>query len=790
MLFGLDPVLRPVRSSSGARRAPRMVLGEQTVAGPPASPPSASRTRAHARRVVGLVSGEIAGYALLAIVLTALLWSHVSEVDGFYLDEWFYVHGSQYIWEHLPGGLVETIPEWNRGPQRLYSTLLAFIWGPFEPSTAFTLSHVLNVALLVSAIGPTALLARRVIELPALRVLAVTLGVAVPWLAIANHQLTENLAFPLFLWAVYATIRCAEEPSPWTQLGALAAIAALALCRLNLVFVLGSFFVAVLAGEVLRRRAERDVPFGPWLRRALRREALVVAAALGVAMAAVIVTISGGPGLGAYGAVNLDTAIERLFGTASEETRRTALTYSRSLVVGGFVFPFAIGLGVGLAGVFGRAGPRLVIPSLVTLASLVIVVVAVSVYTVGAALEERYVFYVYTPVAVLAVAGLKQAYELRGWIAAGSALALWPLIAGHAMPAVDAGNFFAAPAGAFWTRVVQHRLVSWEEDLFGWMFLGPTGWMLVALGLIALFVLIVRTRNRPRVTVAVLAVGLGLCGLAQVAVLDFDLTQELHGTAEAPGGIALSNDRSADRETWLDKRLPAGEQAAVVPGLHGPGSPLGGTERLSFWNRELDATVALRWNGAAVPAPPGYAVVETQLGAEGFAGWSARPEWVAAHGDDPRVQFSGELIARSPVSPYALYRTAASDKAMWTSVGLGPDGAVLARSPVSMKLDRELAEGPRAVELTLHAAEGAERAVRWRVARAGGSVADGRLRPGQTSRFRLEVPACEPARACPPIEWRLRASGRSVALPVPGYGAPGPARPVVLKVSSAHIADG
>src|ERR671919_373921 len=85
------------------------------------------------------VSLEIAGYALLAIGLGALLWSRLRHVDGFFLDEWFYVHGSEYIWENLPGGLVETIPEWNRGPQRLYSTLLALAWGPFSPSTAFTL---------------------------------------------------------------------------------------------------------------------------------------------------------------------------------------------------------------------------------------------------------------------------------------------------------------------------------------------------------------------------------------------------------------------------------------------------------------------------------------------------------------------------------------------------------------------------------------------------------------------------------------------------------------------------
>ena len=85
------------------------------------------------------------------------------------------------------------------------------------------------MVLLVSAIVPTALLARRVIDVPALRVLAVALGTVVPWLMIGSHLLTENLAFPLYMWAVYGIVRCAEEPSLARQVGALGVIAALTL---------------------------------------------------------------------------------------------------------------------------------------------------------------------------------------------------------------------------------------------------------------------------------------------------------------------------------------------------------------------------------------------------------------------------------------------------------------------------------------------------------------------------------------------------------------------------------
>jgi hypothetical protein len=732
-------------------------------------------------------SPEILGYTLLGVALAALLWSHVGDVDGFYLDEWFYVNGSQYIWENLPGGLVETIPEWNRGPQRLYSTLLALTWGPFSPSTAFTLSHILNVLLLVSALLPTALLARRIIDSPLLRVLAVALGVAVPWLMIGSHQLAENLAFPLYLWAVYAIVCTAQQPSPVRQVATLAVIAALTLCRLGLAFVLGVFFVAVIAAELSRRRAERDEPLADWLRRMVRREAIVIAAAIVAAVVALMLSSRGSGSLGAYGHVDFDTAMERLFGAEASETRRVMLTYARSLIVGGFVFPFAIGLGVALAGLSGRAGQRLIVPSAVALSGAAAVIVATSIFTVGAALEERYVFYVYTPIAVLAVAGLTQIHRLRGWLIAGSALTIWPLLAGYSMAGGDAGNFFAAPGGAFWTRIVHHRLVGWEQDLFGWMFIGPTGWLLVAAGLGAMLVFVGLARDRPRLIASVLAAGLALCAVAQVAAMDYGFKQELNGTAEAPGGIALSDDRAADRETWLDDNVPDGESVAIMQGIHTWADRWGGMERLSFWNTAIDATVSTQWYGPVGPVPPGYAVVSTELGPDALVRWSPPPAWLAAPRDDPRVQFPGRLVAGSPVSRYGLYRTTRSDRAKWTSVGLQPDGAMLAETPVAMTLDPASAGGARAVVLSLQAAEGARRAVRWRLARGSREVAAGRLAPGRTREVRVPVPACPAGEACRPVRWTLRASGPSVDLPLPDFGPPGPVRPVMLMLTSVRI---
>ena len=98
-------------------------------------------------------------------------------------------------------------------------------------------------------------MARRVIASPWLRVLAVGLGTAVPWLIIASHLLTENLAFPLFAWASYAIVVTAERPTWRNEMAALVAIAALALCRLNLAAVFAVLVVAGLVDELYRYRA-------------------------------------------------------------------------------------------------------------------------------------------------------------------------------------------------------------------------------------------------------------------------------------------------------------------------------------------------------------------------------------------------------------------------------------------------------------------------------------------------------------------------------------------------------
>lgn len=743
------------------------------------------------RRAGGLASSrwlEPAGYAAVGVGLLALMLWHVRQVDGFYLDEWLYTQGGRYMWEHLPLGPLQEIPGWTRGPQRLYTILLAGLWGPFAPPTAFALSHVLNAVLLASSVVPVALLARRVVQARALRIVAVGLAVGVPWLVISANLLTENLAFPVFLWCVYAIVRTAEDPSPIRQIAALLAVGAVTLCRLNLAVMFGVLLVAVVVGEVVRRPGRSAEPLGEWLRVAARRQALLICAFVALAAGGFWLVASGGKTLGAYGAVTDTSILDAVWGSEADDSARAMLTYLRSIAAGSFVFPLVIGIAAALGGARGRLGPSVTIPAVVALASLVGVIVAISIWNVAfGTLEERYGFYVYAPLAVLAVAGVERLDRLRLELVAAGAIVVCALAVGIKLPSANSGNFFASPGGAFWTRVVEHRLVRADERLLGWVPIGPNGWLLVAVAIGALLIVVSAARGRRSLLVPVFGVGLGLCFVSQLAVLDYDFKLLLNGTPEAPGGLAASENRSADRDDWIDEALPEGASAAMVPAVVTWTRPYGDAERQQFWSRSLDGVVALRFANAPAPSPPGVRAVESEL-RDGLAGWEGpRFGWLVAQRDDPRVQFPGRLVTRSRFTDLALWRVTTPTQAVWTSAGLESDGSVLQRTTVTMTLARSRLPHVRSIGLRLRGPDGAPGPTDWRIHRAGRLVAVGRVAAAHELTIRLAVPPCRPGRACPPAVWTLTTSGQGAAMPLPAYGPTLPPRQVMLQVLAAKL---
>src|SRR5262245_25554571 len=87
------------------------------------------------------------------------------------------------------------------GPlSQLYPLLLAPFFGLLDAPAAVRAGHLLNALLLPSAAVPAFLLARSVSESRATGYAAAALTVFTPWLVLTSTLLTENAAYPAFVW--------------------------------------------------------------------------------------------------------------------------------------------------------------------------------------------------------------------------------------------------------------------------------------------------------------------------------------------------------------------------------------------------------------------------------------------------------------------------------------------------------------------------------------------------------------------------------------------------------------
>lgn len=752
----------------------------------PAAPDDSAPRGARAGRL------ELAGHACVAISLFCLLAYYGRQVDGFYLDDWLYTHTAEYIGQHLPGALYGDIPFWTRGAQRLYPIVLAPLFGGLDASAAATTGHLLNALLLASSVIPAALLARRLIESPLLRVLAVALAVVLPFLTVSATLLTENLAMPLLVWTVYVIARAADSPTILNQVAALVLVAALTLTRLNLAVAAVALVVTVVAAEIgAAWTARGTLTGGRWVTGLVRRRLpFVLALAVGVA-----------------GAIWLAGSGSTLFGTQYENSASsgqlqaildsrdlvwtTLATYTRSLVVGTFVFPFVLALAAALAAARGAFGRPAALTAIAALSTFAVLLVAVSAITRQQVAEERYAFYFFVPVAIFAALGAEHLRRIPVELVVASAVAIWALDEGAPRPSGLSFHFFDAPAGAFWSRVVEHRLLRFETSWLGWLPGEPTGWVLIAVGLAALVTLALASRigRLPRrLPVLLVAGGLACCVLAQGLALRYDLRSLLFGVSEARGGLAGEPGHAADRVDWVDDGLPGGASAVTLAPMSTPGSPFGGAEVTQYWNRRIDAVLALRFTPAPVVAAAGYGLVESQA-VDGLASWEGPDhDWLASQADDPRAQFAGRTVAAQEAPGRVLTRLAKPIRGIWTTTGLEPDGYLPDQATAVMTVARGPAgDGVRRVALRLRGADGLPGAARWRIAGPARQVLQGRIASAQERTVTLDVPPCPRSRACRPVSWRLTSTGRPGMVALPAFGAPPPPRRVRVQILAARL---
>src|SRR5829696_5787106 len=305
---------------------------------------------------------------------------------------------------------------------QLYPVLISTVYGDGDVAASLEAAHRLNAFLIASTAIPVFVLARRLGVGLLLSLWVGALAVAVPWIVLSSFLLTENVAYPMFCWAVLA-LAYAIERRRWTvDLLALAAVGAAALARTQFVVLLAVFLVGVVVDAVLEtsgRRALREL----WR---VRRPFVVVSAVLLLVIVAAITVGRGSRLLGSYSVTAENLRIDF-------DLVQLAFEHVAALALGLAILPFIVGCAWLIDRLRPSASPRERAFAVVGTTALVLLLVQVSSFNqrFGAGLvKDRYLFYV-VPIVLV---GLAAAVSERRWPR------WWPL----AIPAAAAAIGFAS----------------------------------------------------------------------------------------------------------------------------------------------------------------------------------------------------------------------------------------------------------------------------------------------------------------------------------------------------------
>lgn len=214
-----------------------------------AAPLSAARARSRiAARVAAIpanaILAAIVGVSIALRQLAAL--AHVTP----------YLVPDEYYYNELARSIATTGHATIRGHAAHFPALLTpivtspFQW--FDPETAYRLTQSFDVVVMSLAAIPAFALARRLGLGDGLSLACAAITVAAPGLFYAGFMLSEPVAYPLALAAVYAGVRALDEPSRRTQLAFLVWSGLATFTRVQYVVLPLAFGGAALALERLR----------------------------------------------------------------------------------------------------------------------------------------------------------------------------------------------------------------------------------------------------------------------------------------------------------------------------------------------------------------------------------------------------------------------------------------------------------------------------------------------------------------------------------------------------------
>jgi hypothetical protein len=485
------------------------------------------------------VAGWVESHAALALGLLVLASFVVRLAAGWwritpaYLPDEF-VHAE--LARSVAHGGLPTYLGFDSGlPGLLPAFLTAPAWLADDVETGYRLVGAIGALATSLAAVPVYLLARRAGLSRGLALGAGAYAVAIPGLLLSGWVMTEAVAYPFALAAVYAAVAALDSPTRRGQLALLALAGLAVLAKPSLVAVPAAY----VAGVVVLGVRERV------LCRTLRSHGIAVGA---LALLTVAIAARGGQGLGVYGGIGADAG-----GAVTGWLGRNALVLAHAS--GWALLPAALAAIV-------RPGSR-VVAALATVcagtATLLLVQAAVFSARIDLHVHERYAFYVLPVAAVLACCWLQRAGRSRAGLVALAAL---PAVAAVAVPVsglAAGGGLSDSPVLRAYGLLEQHVGAASASFAFGLAALA-----LAALGAAA-------AARRGRLGPVALAAGVAACVAASAASTVFD---------------ARNADRVAARlppdPSWID-HAGVGETVLLRAPSTDPSAPF----LTLFWNRDV-----------------------------------------------------------------------------------------------------------------------------------------------------------------------------------------------------------
>ncbi|HZQ16043.1 MAG TPA: hypothetical protein VFA82_04640 [Gaiellaceae bacterium] len=517
----------------------------------------------------------------------------------------------------------------------LYPLLLALVAKHDEVPAFLHRAHLLNAFLIASAAIPVFLLARDALRSRLAAYAAAALSVLVPWLVLASFLLTENAAYPAFLWGVYLVQRTVRRPSAAADLLALGGILVATAARTQFAVLLLTAPAAMLLCDAAPRTT-------------LRRHR-TFAAALALLALAVGVLAAIGDGstvLGFYssttqGSLRLD-AVPRAF---VQHLATVALALG--------ILPFLLGAAwLGTRSL--RRDPFAVVASLAA-TLLALEVASFDLRFGGDIPRDRYLFYIAPLVLVAFVGALREPRAPRLSLAAPLVL----LVLG----------FESAPLPVFSKLNVDTPAAILDDYLLrAGHGVGGARTLLVACTALLLAIFLLGRAIAGRRLVAVVLIAATAAATTAESVYAFDRLFRVDGTSGRP--VTLPQGIVFD---WVDRTLGTDKDVTIVPYAQIPGdywATAGWWWDMEFWNRSVT-------RGAYIHNE--YAEIQTTFPklpltfdpATGRASISPT-RYVAESGRDSRFRMRGRQV--SLTRDVLLIDAGARWRADWLTLGIDDDG--------------------------------------------------------------------------------------------------------------------